>query len=157
MIYETDTDLVYLWNGSAWVEIVSALTKAPRGVMGYAKSTADSTSISTTTADVPGMSITFTAAANRLYRATFECFYSVSLNSQNQFFITDGSNNMVDQVYAESNLQFNPIALIYVFTTTAGSKTYKVRATTSAGTMTIYGATSGNRSYSFVIEDIGAA
>ena len=129
----------------------------PRGVMGYAKSTADSTTISTTSADVPGMTVTFTAVANRLYRATFECFYSVSLASQNQFFITDGSNNQLDQIYQDSNLQFCPISLIYIFTTTAGSKTYKVRAMTSAGTMTIYGATSGNRSYSFTVEDLGPA
>jgi hypothetical protein len=129
----------------------------PRGVMGYAKSTADSTSISTTQADVPGMSVTFTAVANRLYRATFECFYSVTSNSQNQFFITDASNNMLDQIYDNSTLTFNPIALIYIFTTTAGSKTYKVRAETSAGTMTIYGATGANRSYSFVVEDLGPA
>ena len=129
----------------------------PRGVMGYAKSTADSTTISTTQADVSGMSVTFTAEANRLYRATFECFYSVSSASQNQFFITDGSNNMVDQIYTNSNLNFVSITLVYIFTTTAGSKTYKVRAETSAGTMTIYGATGANRSYSFVIEDLGPA
>ena len=129
----------------------------PRGVMGYAKSTADSTTISTTQADVSGMSVTFTAVANRLYRATFECFYSVSSASQNQFFITDGSNNMVDQIYTNSNLNFVSITLVYIFTTTAGSKTYKVRAETSAGTMTIYGATGANRSYSFVIEDLGPA
>jgi len=128
----------------------------PRGVMGYAKSTADA-SIGSTTADVSGMSVTFTAVANRLYRATFECFYSVNAPSQNQFFITDGSNNMVDQIYQDSNLLFCPMSLIYIFTTTAGSKTYKVRATTSTGTMTIYGATSANRSYSFVVEDLGPA
>jgi hypothetical protein len=134
----------------------SQQNRFPRGVMGYAKSTADA-SIGSTTADVSGMSVTFTAVANRLYRATFECFYSVNAASQNQFFITDGSNTMVDQIYQDSNLLFCPMTLIYIFTTTAGSKTYKVRATTSTGTMTIYGATAANRSYSFVVEDLGPA
>jgi hypothetical protein len=129
----------------------------PRGVMGYAKSTADA-SIGSTTADVSGMSVTFTAVANRLYRATFEGFFSVSATSQNQFFITDGSNNQVDQIYQDTaSGAFAPVCFQYIFTTTAGSKTYKVRATTQVGTMTIYGATAANRSYSFVVEDLGPA
>ena len=129
----------------------------PRGVMAYAKSTVDST-ITTSTADITAMTGTFTAVANRLYRATFECFFMVNSNSQNQFFITDGSNAQQDQMFFDTvaNL-FAPLCFQYIFTTTAGSKTLKVRASTSAGTMTLYGATGANRSYSFVVEDLGPA
>lgn len=157
MIYETDTDLMLVWSGSAWVEINSALTKAPRGVMGYAKSTVDQT-LSTAITDVTAMSVTFTAVANRLYRATFEGFYSMNTNSQNQFIITNASNVQEDMTFQDTGGgQFTTICFQYLFTATAGSKTLKVRALTSAGNMIIYGATGAFRSYSFVIEDIGAA
>jgi hypothetical protein len=50
---------------------------------------------------------------------------------------------------------FRTICLVYLFTTTAGSKTLKLRALTSAGTMTFYG--SGGRTTSFIVEDLGPA
>jgi hypothetical protein len=129
----------------------------PRGVMGYAKSTVDAT-ISTGAADITAMTTTFTAVANRLYRATFEGFYSMSANSQNQFFFTNGSNVQEDMTFQDTaNGQFTTICFQYIFTATAGSKTLKVRALTSAGTMTIYGATGASRSYSLVVEDLGPA
>jgi hypothetical protein len=129
----------------------------PRGVMQYVKSTANAT-VTTTTIDVTAMTVSFTAVANRLYRATFEGFFSVGSPSQNQFFITDGSNNQLDQMYQDTAAgAFAPVCFQYIFTTTAGSKTIKVRATTSAGTMTLYGATADNRSYSFMVEDLGPA
>jgi hypothetical protein len=129
----------------------------PRGVMQYAKSTVDA-SITTTVADVTGMTATFTAVANRLYRATFECFFMVGSTSQNQFYITDGSNTQLDQMFFDTTANsFAPLCFQYIFTTTAGSKTMKVRAVTQVGTMTIYGTTGANRSYSFVIEDLGPA
>lgn len=69
MIYETDTDLVYLWNGSAWVETVSALTKAPRGIISVTNNTTSTGSISAET--LVATSPSFTAVANRNYRITY--------------------------------------------------------------------------------------
>jgi hypothetical protein len=127
----------------------------PRGVMGYAISSSDPT-VTTTTADVTGMTATWTAVANRLYRATFEGFVSCSNASQNQFFFTDAANNLQDSWYEDiPSGAFRTICLVYLFTTTAGSKTLKLRATTSSGTMTFFG--SSNRSLSFIVEDLGPA
>lgn len=159
MIYETDTDLVYLWSGSAWVETVSALTKAPRGIMGYAISTANK-SVTSTISDVTGMTVTFTAVANRLYKATFSCFYQQSDAVQRTFFtLADGSNVAQNNtIQTNSNNQgFNEISYVFLFTATAGSITRKMRASTEAGTATIFGAPADGRTYSFTIEDIGAA
>jgi hypothetical protein len=156
MIYETDTDLVYLWSGSAWVEINSALTKAPRGVMGYAISTAN-TSLTTTEADLAGMSVTFTAVANRLYRATFNGFYQKSTTSRVFLNMTDGSNvaqNSTMQSTASSD--FDYFTTVFLFTASAGSTTRKFRASTEAGTATVFGVPGDGRTYSMTIEDMGA-
>jgi hypothetical protein len=127
----------------------------PRGVMGYAISTTSPT-VTTTTADVTGMTATWTAVANRLYRATFEGFVACTNPSQNQFFFADASNVNQDSWYEDIPAgAFRTICLVYLFTTTAGSKTLKLRAQTSAGTMTFYG--DSGRSLSFIVEDLGPA
>ena len=129
----------------------------PRGVVGYALSTADRT-YSTTTVDITGMTATFTAVANRLYRATFEGFINNASASLQEFLMTDASNNQLDQGYNQIGAaSFTLISFQYLFTSTAGSRTIKMRANTNAGTTTIYGATANNRSHSFVIEDLGPA
>jgi hypothetical protein len=127
----------------------------PRGVMGYAVSTANATV--TTVADVTGMSVTFTAVANRLYRATFEGFVGTSASaSLSQFFFTDASNVVNDSWYQNIPAnEFNTLCLQHIFTIGAGSRTLKVRAEASAGTMTFYGTSS--RQFSFIIEDLGPA
>jgi len=127
----------------------------PRGVMAYAISTTSPT-VTTTTADVTNMTATWTAVANRLYRATFEGFVGCSNASQNQFFFSNASNVDQDTWYEDIPAgAFRTICLVYLFTTTAGSKTLKLRALTSAGTMTFYG--SGGRTTSFIVEDLGPA
>ena len=68
-IYETDTDLVYLWNGTAWVETVSALTKAPRGILALTTRTTSSSALSAATVTIAA--VNFTAVANRYYKVTY--------------------------------------------------------------------------------------
>jgi hypothetical protein len=129
----------------------------PRGVMGYAISTAN-TSVTATEADVTGMTATFTAVANRLYKATFSGFYQQT-NALERIFITlaDGSNvsqNVTMQVTPNNN-GFNSISYTFLFTASAGSITRKIRASMGAGTATIFGVPADGRTYSFIIEDMG--
>ena len=125
----------------------------PRGVMGYVISTTSPT-VTTSTADVQNMTVTWTAVANRLYRATFEGFVGVTSASSSQFFFTDTSNVIQDSWYQDiPSGAFATICLQHLFTIGAGSQTLKVRASTSAGTMTFYGTSS--RQFSFIIEDLG--
>lgn len=151
VIYQKDTDEVLAYNGTSWTRPANM----PWGVMGYVISTTSPT-VTTTEADVQNMTVTFTAVANRLYRATFEGFVGSSSASQSQFFFTNASNVYYDSWYEDiPSGQFATLCLQHLFTTTAGSITMKVRALTSAGTMTFYGTSS--RTFSFVIEDIGPA
>jgi hypothetical protein len=129
----------------------------PRGVMGYAISTAN-TSLTTSDVDITGMTATFTAVANRLYKATFSCFYQQT-NALERIFITltDGSNvaqNNTMQVTPNNN-GFNSISYTFLFTASAGSTTRKMRASMGGGTATIFGAPADGRTYSFLIEDVG--
>jgi hypothetical protein len=155
--YLDDTNVLQTYTGSAWVEIACTDGKAPRGVMGYFVSTANS-AISTTTADITGTSITFTAVANRLYRATFSGDYSQNTaNAVAGFYLTDGSNNIIDNVANSISVAngFSSINLTFLFTATAGSTTRKMRTDLSSGTGSIRG-TGGGVFYSFIIEDLGS-
>ena len=160
MIYETDTDLVYLWNGSAWVETVSALTKAPRGVMGYVSRTSgDIGSIAGGSQDLTGMSITFNAITGRLYKATWLVVANKAGvdrdGSGAQFCKSD--NTVVAQVplvTLSGNYDSNYSASA-VFTQATGSATYKMRIYSFSGNMTVF--SSATKPLVFIIEDIGAA
>jgi hypothetical protein len=140
---------------SGQILTAAQMNNFPRGVMGYAVSTTTPT-VGTTQADVENMTVTWTAVANRLYRATFEGFVNVTTASESQFFFTDASNVINDSWYQNVPAnQFTTLCLQHLFTIGAGSKTLKVRALASAGTMTFFGTAS--RQFSFIIEDLGPA
>ena len=126
----------------------------PRGVMAYVINTTTNPTVTTSAADVTGMSVTFTAVANRLYRITFEGMIGSTNASLNQFFFTDASNTQLDQTYQDCGANaFQVICYQYLFLGVAGSTTIKLRAEASAGTLTFYG--TGTRSRSLVVEDLG--
>ena len=126
----------------------------PRGVMAYVINTTTNPTVTTTLADVTGMTVTFTAVANRLYRATFEGMIGNTNNSQNQYLFTNNANTQLDQTFQENLAnQFQVINYQYLFLGSAGSTTIKLRAVAQAGTLTFYG--TGTRSMSLVIEDLG--
>jgi len=129
----------------------------PRGVMGYYVSTANS-AIGASTADITGATITFTAEANRLYRALFTCDYSnTNSGALTGFYMTDSANAVVQNIAntVSNNSAFAQVTLQYLFTTSAGSLTRKMRCDVSAGTGTIRG--TAGQVYMFSIEDMGPA
>ena len=139
---------------SGQILTAQAANNWPRGIMGYAISTAN-TAVTTTEADITGMTATFTGVANRLYRATFSCFYQKSTTGRVFITMTDGSNvsqNLTMQQTASG--EFDSITAIFLFSVT-GSTTRKFRASTEFGTATIFGAPADGRTYSMTIEDIG--
>jgi hypothetical protein len=140
---------------SGTVYTADQANRYPRGIMGYYISTANS-AISTTTTDVSGTSITFTAEANRLYKASFICDYSqTNSNAITGFYLADSANTLIQAIAntISVNSGFAQVSLVYLFTASAGSVTRKMRCDTSAGSGTIRG-TSG-AVYTFMIEDIG--
>ena len=123
----------------------------PRGIMAYA--TRETTGLTTTLGDI-GLSVTFTAVANRLYKYTFYCYASNSTASGVLgTFVTDSSNVIKEAlnlyVVAGGNYTFQH--LTYISTETAGTVTRKIRANTQFGSGTLFGP------LYFFVEDIGAA
>ena len=125
-----------------------------RGVMNYAQSTANSGF--TTITDITGMSITFTAVANRLYKATFSGTVDQNATATTQFFITDGSNSAQARYDNTATAGQSIITFSYLFTASAGSVTRKIRAFVSGGAATMLH-TAGSYQYGFIIEDMGPA
>lgn len=123
VIYETDTDKVLVYNGSAWY----ANWNLPWGYIDRATRTSAQTSISTE-ADLTGLSITFTAVANRRYQAIANLNpYGTSGESANIFFNVAGSNALkLRQTFAGTNLIMS-MSLNHVFAPSAGSTTVKMR------------------------------
>jgi hypothetical protein len=153
-IYETDTDIVYLWSGSAWVETVSALTKAPRGVVFQNKRTAGGTTVTTSVTDIAGATHSFTPVVGRAYRVSFSANVSNSGNVS-RFFLNDSTlGNLYSGLMTFSGYQFQ--TLVYIVTgLTAVSRTLKITGQTESGTTTVLG--SAGEPASFIIEDIGPA
>lgn len=126
----------------------------PRGVMAYVINTTTNPTVTTTLADVTGMTVTWTAVANRLYRVTFEGMIGNNSNSQNQYIFANSANTQLDQTFQENLAnQFQVVNYQYLFLGSAGSTTVKLRAVAQAGTLTFYG--TGTRSMSIVVEDLG--
>jgi hypothetical protein len=157
MIYETDTDLVRVWSGSAWVEVSSMLTKAPRGVMGYVVRNTGNITSTTTLTDVTGASITFNALSSRLYEVSFSCqTRKVSGAGYVNIIIADGANNnKFDFFTTTSDNEYTALSFTGLISGVSGSTTLKVRSVTDTGTGTIFG--SAGNPYSFIVKDIGPA
>lgn len=158
MIYETDTDLVYLWNGSAWVEVISALTKAPRGVIIFSTKTTPDTgsTLNTETTIATG---TFTAVANRLYRMTYsepELTVSASSVSAAQMLIKDGTTQLQASYVPIGTSEYVAQTITVTTTLSAGSHTLNARLV-RAGPITLSAARSATQPAVFTVEDIGAA
>ena len=157
-IYETDTDLVYLWNGTAWVETVSALTKAPRGVMGSVVRTAGNLTINTAYSDLTSMSITFTAVAGRLYRASWGVgALKETAAGYTQVTFTNSANDEYGYsiMYTVGGGYINLSGVAIISGLTAGSKTFKLRGITENNTATIIA--NSDAQAQLIIEDVGAA
>ena len=132
----------------------------PFGVVGAVQSVAGNVNISTgALQDVAAMTLTFTAIAGRTYKFTVNasCIKNTS-ESWTYLTVTTGAGVQIGSgVYASAaageyaNLSFSG----YLTGVTAGSKTYKLMATTGAATSTII--RSGSDFCQFIIEDIGTA
>ena len=157
-IYETDTDIMLVWSGSAWVEIASMLTKAPRGIINRVTAITTQNFTTTSSVDFTSLSITFTAVANRYYKISFS-LPSVTGSASNRFVtqIRDGSNNELLAIYNEvTSLGFS-IAAYTVKTFSAGSTTIKLSGYRDAGSNTIGSFGASTSPMELIVEDIGAA
>jgi hypothetical protein len=158
-IYETDTDLMLVWSGSAWVEVVSALTKAPRGVMALANITSNTTSNGST--EVTRASVTWTAVANRYYKITWvegKVDNGVNASVNNHYLRTATTSGTIIATtliyYPSASLQQGSVCSC-VTTFAAGTQTVFARVVSNAATNTTWKASATEPAY-LLVEDIGA-
>ena len=105
----------------------------PRGVMGAVYRTAGDYTMTTAVADVTGMSVTFTAVANRTYKASWTASgYKSTNNGWAAMYLTNSSNTVFGSVYNTALISgvgyFNLSGFTYFTNLTAGSQTLKLRA-----------------------------
>ena len=123
----------------------------PRGIM--AKSSLPGNfALSTTLTDF-GLSLSFTAVANRYYKYTFYAYASnSSVSTTLETYITDSSNNVKGSLnVTASSTGFFFQHLTYISTETAGTVIRKLRGRVGTGVGTVYGP------LDFWVEDIGPA
>lgn len=152
LIYETDTDRVLAFNGSAW----NPPSSVAWGKVAYASSTTDQTGISSIT-DVTGMSVTFTGVANRQYKVTLYLpqLYGTTAGDRARIAITDGSNNTLALAYLHITAYGSPIS-VSLITTANGSTTFKGRLQRDVGSGTISNYADSFSVRYLLVEDIGA-
>ena len=131
----------------------------PRGVMGAVYRTAGNVAVTTTQADITGMTVTFTAEASRTYKASW--LVAGVKDTNNGFlgaFLTNGANTVLGSVYNTGLIVLgtayaNLSGVAFLTTLTAGSQTLKLRtiAENNAGTILA----SGTNPCVLIIEDCG--
>ena len=132
------------------------MNNLPWGVVGYATKT--TTQAINAEADVSGLTATWTAVAGRVYKFTMTATTNAGATANEViFYLNDGSSNIKETIMSQVNGEYQERTIVfYVTGITAGSKTYKIRA--SGNATTIYGtSTRASLAAQFIIEDMGAA
>ena len=150
MIYETDTDKVLVWNGSAWYPNWNL----PWGVVGFA-STGSSQSVTSTT-DMTGVSVVFNAVSGRRYKTTLSLeLYNTQAATRAFVAINNGSSDLRGwSLYMQTGGDQTPFTLLYSETSLSGSTTRKVRFGQGFGNT---GSVSTFGLQQMYVEDIGPA
>lgn len=131
--------------------------QAPWGVMGYAEITANLAAV-TTIADASGLSITFTAAANRRYRISAHVGFTTTVaNDVAGIHIADGSNVTLQlwRVHMPNTATYFAGSPAVVESPAAGSVTYKVRCERIVGTGSVVPSAATTSPALILVEDIG--
>lgn len=132
------------------------ITALPKGRVGSGTATAAQTGI-TTGSDLTNLSVTFTATAGRRYRvsASVRLLQNTSAATATLRLLDAGGTQLDawQATFAASDRHTGFI--LYESTPSAGSVTYKLNATTSAGTLDV--AASATAPAKIIVEDIGLA
>ena len=144
---------------SAAVYTADQANRFPRGVMGAVYRTAGNLTVTTTQADLTGMTVTFTAEASRTYKATWTVTGSKdTANGWVGAFLANSSNTIFGAVYqtgfiVSSAGYVNLSGITYFSNLTAGSQILKLRQQTENAGGTILA--SGTNPCVLMIEDCG--
>ena len=131
----------------------------PRGVMGNVTRTAGNFTMSTTVADITGMTITWTAFANRTYKFTWNVTgFKQTAAGWAACYLAESGNTVYGAVYNTAPLvgadgYFNLSGIAYKSDLGAGTQTFKLRAQLENASGTILA--SGTNPCFFMVEDLG--
>jgi hypothetical protein len=154
MIYETDTDKVLVWNGSAWY---ANWNTAWGKVASVSLTSGIIVSGVTAVTDITGASITFTAIANRQYKLGFHIYTNTTASSATtNVMIYEGTTLLQQSTQTAGTATIGCFSQGFVLLQpSAGSHTYKLRLQLQAGTGTC--SAEGGSTYPawFWAEDIG--
>ena len=142
---------------SGQILTAAQMNNLPWGVITAVKGTSGNQNITGTTADITGMTSTFTAVSGRLYKVSFSAlFLKQSAAGLIDIFITDGSNNVIYDFFQTQDAgDYTVIGFTGVLDGLSGSTTIKARVNVSAGAGVIFHAPANPSS--FIIEDMGAS
>ncbi len=153
MIYETDTNKIYTWNGTVWV--------LPRNVAGGivgqpGVSTADQAGITAET-DLVGLTTATVVGASRRVKVSFQVMLSRTvLDGYTVLRIKEGAVSFASNYVTNALAGFGDARSGFVILTpTAGAHTYKLSLERLSGTGTV--ASLANAAYpaNIIAEDIG--
>ena len=156
MIYETDTDKVLVYNGSAWY----ANWNLPFGIVALATDT-NTFTVTTIPTISTGMTVTFTAIANRYYRISYYEAQARAIAGAGGYVYTrinkasaSGTQLNAGIVYSTSGTgAIGNLNVVAVTTLTAGSQTIVGAAYCISGTTTLD--RSSDMPAHLLVEDIG--
>ena len=152
-VYDKDSDklLTYTTSSTGWVPPWNM----PWGYVTSASITANSSTF-TTVADVTGLSVSPTVVANRRLKVTFYGLLDSTVTTDSiASYITDGSNNQLNQGYYAGIGGGAMHHVVAYVTTTAGTPTYKVRGARITGTGNGKIGASSTVPATLTVEDIG--
>jgi hypothetical protein len=133
----------------------------PWGVVGgVSRTSGNTTSTTGSPTDITGVSITFTAIANRTYKITWSCSVEKTVASGwTGVFLANAANTIFATVYSSPSVVGTGYGVVggfhYMTAIPAGSYTLKLRTQTESNTSIILA--SGTNPTNFIIEDVGPA
>jgi hypothetical protein len=139
------------------VATAAQMNRFPRGVMALTSRTAGAYNLNSGLQDLPDMSVTFTAVANRNYKFSWNVTGQKLTNTGYvQVRLTTSANAQLSQVIATAgpSLYFNVSSMV-VLTFAAGSQTLKLRVDIQNDAANFY--SDSNSPMQLVVEDIGPA
>lgn len=162
VIYETDTDKILAWTGSAWYAPwntawgVVAATSGGTSSRAYKVISTGQTINATVTADITDSSITWDAVSGRLYKLSISAYVSSTSASGLASVYLTNSSNTADTSYMVNitNTAGASFVTVHYLLTASGSTTRKWRLKSETGNTTIFGTTTPGV---VMLEDIGPA
>jgi hypothetical protein len=138
--------------------LTAAATNAlPFGIVGITTLATTFSTSSTSVVDITGLSLTFTAVANRRYFLALVASPSNTGANVSQIYISKGATQLAEgyQYVTTANVP-QTVTIFAMDTPGAGSVTYKAQIVTGAGTETVYGtSTRASLAARLVVFDMG--